>query len=365
MVTFEKVKMRLREYILGFYRDGDPLCSFAILAKKLGASTFTISRVVNQFVDEGVLKRGPGRGFSVANSVVPKDPRKRAIGFLLNMPRNRINRDTNRNTFQPFQEALFDIELGVFIMSGVRKNPDNEHLDILPVQEIVSYGLGGLVTLGFNDPQFLANLHDVIPNLLTLDVDAVDIGVDSVSFDNQASALEMVLRLAEMGARRIAFVGGNFPPHDRISRQRAYDPCARERYDGWRLGLKAARLEDSLELARIARTRESGWIEEGIRALLEQTSRPDAILVEEPLEGVTALRKAGVPPGEILLAGWLMKGTQDSRLQDITLAAECDFGQLGEVGAEVLIRRIENPEAPVERRLLYPKLVCSSGVKTS
>lgn len=133
----------------------------------------------------------------------------------------------------PIQVRLINQQRAMLLLGGwIEEQPGRT--EYLRPEMIAARGLTGLIVLMIYRTSYLARLAEVQRNLVILDMDASDLGVDSVSFDNLGSTIKMIQRLARHGARRVAFIGGPFPPPRTEEPIWLYDPAARERLDGSR-----------------------------------------------------------------------------------------------------------------------------------
>ena len=85
----------------------------------------------------------------------------------------------------------------------------------------------------------------------------------------------------------------------------------------------------------------------------------DAIVTEFPDGVLEALGdQAGTGPGQIKIACWDLERSQDKR---IALTAICDYEAMGERAAQLVTKRLQNPNAVARRILVFPKIVDQEG----
>ena len=96
-------------------------------------------------------------------------------------------------------------------------------------------------------------------------------------------------------------------------------------------------------------------------ALLALPQPPDAFISEDPIGVSLALDQVGKK--DVLVAGWMK--TQPVAKDCLKYLAICDFKELGWVGVELLLRHLRNPNAPMERLLMTPKIVDCTGTEIS
>jgi LacI family transcriptional regulator len=174
-------------------------------------------------------------------------------------------------------------------------------------------------------------------------------GFDYVGIDNEQGAILAVEHLYRIGHRRIAFLGGN-PNHFL-----AVD----DRLKGFQQALSQLKVKfDPLLVVPSDLNRRAGF--DGIQKLLKAKHPPTAVLCFNDvvalgaMEGIQRLgRKPGVDFGII-------------GFNNIPDAAQCVPGlttiensprQLGESAAELLLKRIEQRDAPIRTIILQPKLI--------
>jgi LacI family transcriptional regulator len=174
--------------------------------------------------------------------------------------------------------------------------------------------------------------------------------VGYVNVDNIAAILLLVRHLAQLGRRRIAYVGP------------AHTSNYLDRRDGYRLALQAEGLAWSAEIGE--KRNENPWLwdhyYDGIDRLVTGKNRPDAIITADDgvaMLGIEILQKRGIRvPQEIAVTGF--NDIPDARdfCGGLTTIRQ-DFRQIGRLGVERLVALIEG--APVEecRVTLSPELV--------
>lgn len=169
---------------------------------------------------------------------------------------------------------------------------------------------------------------------------------DSVSVDNRASAEQAVRHLIEAGARRVAMITG---PADVSS--------AADRLAGYHAAMAAAGLPVTDDLIAGGDFRAEGG-HEAARALLASPSRPEALFVANNLMlvgAINALTEAGVRfPDDILIAGF-DEMSWAGFAPPLTLVEQPTY-DIGRRAAELLLRRIDADDAPIEHVVLHATL---------
>ena len=171
---------------------------------------------------------------------------------------------------------------------------------------------------------------------------------DFIGVDNEVGMAEATRHLLALGHRSIGFVGG-----------RLRSPSRSERLQGWRQALTGHDILASQD-----------WIEpceagisagsQAIARLIERCPQVSAVVCHQDIVafGVTiGLRKLGLDPGRsISVVGF----------DDIATAADWDPplttvsvtpGVLGAEAARLLLRRIEDSQAPIQSIVLRPRLI--------
>ena len=174
------------------------------------------------------------------------------------------------------------------------------------------------------------------------------LGLDYVGVDEVEGAQLAVEHLYQIGHRRIAFVGG--------------DPNAstgKERIEGYRLALARLGLQfDPVLLIPSAPTRRGGH--DSVQRILQMEKRPTATLCFNDVVALGVLKalqlsdlKVGADFGVV---GFNNIPDAAQSLPGLT-TIDTSPRQLGETAAELLIRRIEKRDSPIQTVILQPKLI--------
>jgi LacI family transcriptional regulator, galactose operon repressor len=173
-------------------------------------------------------------------------------------------------------------------------------------------------------------------------------GLDYVGVDNVQGAQLAVEHLYQVGHRRIAFVGG--------------DPNAltgNERIEGYQLALARLGLQfDPALLIPAPPTRRGGH--DSVQRLLQIERRPTAALCFNDVVAlgvVEALQLSKLKVGaDFGVVGFNNIPDAAQSLPSLT-TIDTSPRQLGETAAELLIRRIEKRDSPIQIVVLQPKLI--------
>lgn len=367
MNSTEAIKALILDQIRGrSYAPGQRLETLRKLAKRTQTTPPTVLRAVTQLVDEGHLRNDPGKGYFVDSPLAEPSERRNLIGILAGMRQGQDPRGSyagrRLQEIQPFLQHMALQENRALLTIGGRTD-EGPHAPFLSPDKLKPFRLQAMVVVGIYDARYLRDLSNAQAGVVVLDLDAADLGIDSVFMDHLASGLVMVRELHRRGARRIAFLGGPVtPPRPNQGNGPGYDACVRERFDGWRLGMRACGLAfDDPSLMAIPDRRDNPSVRRALRTLLANGNRPDAIVSDRPREAYLTLQEMGGDVSGIPVAGWGSPEVWRSRGRQLELCSVGDYELAGPVLAEVLERRIERPSGPVQRRTFFPPVYDRTG----
>jgi LacI family transcriptional regulator len=175
---------------------------------------------------------------------------------------------------------------------------------------------------------------------------------DYAGVDNAGGAEIAVKHLINLGHRRIAFLGGPAGISSRDERVAGCQTALRER------GLQV------LDSPESKPTREGGY--QVMRELLNQPDPPTAALCFNDVVAIGAmemLTDAGRKPGSDFSVVGFNNVSEAAVCRPTLTTIDTMPRQIGANAAELLLRRIQEPEAPFLTRLVRPRLVLreSSG----
>ena len=197
-----------------------------------------------------------------------------------------------------------------------------------------SFELRGLILLGTGNVESISYLREHFSPIVTMS-DKYDFEDDLVLFEGERGMRLMVQHLARLGYRRLGYISG----------------YADFRYDGFRQGLQACALLDDPVLHQILEPGPSGWTpdlgERGAQNLMTNGSNPDAIVCASDRLAIGAmgwLQQNGYRvPEDIAVTGF--DNIPDSEFTFPTLTTvHVHEVRLGELAAERLAQRIQNPD---------------------
>ena len=218
-------------------------------------------------------------------------------------------------------------------------------------------GLLNSLNRGFADGLILSPLRvteELIDTLRTSRLPIVVIGslpgdveLDSVRADSEAGMELAVEHLVEQGRQRIAFINGPVDTVPGAARLRGYAKAMTNRGLAMH-GDQQVTADDFTFKAGLA----------AARTLLDQCS-PDAIVCANDLLAVAALkvltRRGMSVPDDIALVG--MDDTDIAELTTPSITSvDLRGSKRARTAARLLVRRLENPDAPVQRRVIEPRL---------
>jgi LacI family transcriptional regulator len=172
------------------------------------------------------------------------------------------------------------------------------------------------------------------------------VAVDTVTSDNEGGAYDATKHLLDLGHARIGMVGGP----QLVS-------STRERTAGYTRALRSQGFTDTLIRAADLRER-GGYL--ATLDLLDSALRPTAIFSannQMTIGVLAAIRDRGLRiPEDISLIGFDDLPTAAVLTPPLTVVAQPTY-QLGARAAELLLTRVQHPEAPVREIVLAPHLV--------
>jgi len=298
-----------------------------------GVSPVVLERVMRAAEDLGYHQNNLGRNMRAGAS--------RVFGLVISDVANPFFTAIVRGAEDVAQRHGYSL-----VLSNTDENPEREaaSLDVMAAERAA-----GVIVATTNE------VEDSIRKLVAVGIPIVAIDrrierlrTDAVVLDNDSAAHEAVGYLIQLGHRRIAMISGP----EGVS-------TGRERSAGYRRALREHRLEQPPELLRHGNFRESGGYQNAM-ALLDLEEPPTAIFSVNNLTtlGVLrALRERGLRlPADMSLVGFDDIPTGELLDPPLTVVQQPTY-QLGARAAELLIRRLEDPAAPVQEILLAGRLV--------
>ena len=181
-------------------------------------------------------------------------------------------------------------------------------------------------------------------------------GLDYAGVDNAQGAQLAVEHLYQLGHRRIAFIGG-IPEA----------ATGQERIKGYERALRRSDLRfDPLLVVPSAPNRRGGY--DSVQKLLQMRNRPTAALCFNDVVAlgvIEAIQHSGLNAGaDFGVIGFNNIPDAAQSLPGLT-TVDTSPRELGETAAELLLKRIEKPDSPIQMIILQPKLIvresCGAG----
>lgn len=318
------------------------------VAQRAAVSTTTVSHVINntRVVSDDVrarvlaviqeLRYVPS---AVARSL--KNDRTHTIGMMVPNNSNPYFAEVIRG----IEDAAFKLGYNVILCNSY----DDPHKQVAYIRVLMEKRIDGLILVSSGtDPELVRFLAgDQIPTVL-VDREIAGVAADFIESDHEQGGYLATSGLLELGHRAIACVAGP-----------EWLPPSVDRVRGYQRALRAAGVAARSELLHYSDfTSEGGYA--AFQRLLALPAPPSAVFACNDLMaigGICAASEAGVAiPGRLSVIGY----------DDIALAAFSNpplstVGQpkqeMGALTARVLLERMLDPQLPLRRELLQPKLV--------
>ncbi len=353
LTFYQQLAERIRARILkGELLAGTQLEPIRTLAENEKLSIATVSKALDCLVDDGLLKKLPRKGIFVAGGRPDAaESAAQRVGILV-----PVFNASELHEWSLFGTALPKVQQRLLpegkriSIHHCRVHPPNQwQWEYIPAEEIGGYGLDGMLAVGVYDFHYLAALARLHIPLVAFDVDASNLGLDSVFLDNVGAALELTRALLERGHRHVIYVGGPGPsPYCKV--EGGYDPSAVERQAGYELGMRLFAPEQSVRAFR-SPTREPQHSRQAFLDALAQAPECTAIVTE----GLPDLPE--IAARKIEVAGFRSIAHAGRPLPSpVVLYAEGDFPAMGVQAADVLLARMLDPLRPVQRVAVRPAI---------
>lgn len=316
------------------------------VAKHAGVSTATVSRYLNSkarlapatraAVQQAVDHLGyqPNR---VAQRLRVAPGEARLIGLIVPDLQNPFFADVVRGVEAAARTHGCAVLFG---HSGESAEREADLLDLLRAESV-----DGVVLPTVEPGRDLGRLR--VP-VVFVDRRPAHCALDVVVSDNEAGARAAVKHLIALGHRRIGFVGG-----------RPDLSTSHERLAGYRAGLCAGFVPYDPALVREGDSQQEGGRDEAA-ALLDLPDPPSALFAGNnlmTLGALVAIRERGLRiPHDVAVVGY--DDMPWSAAFDPPLTTVRQMGvEMGEQATDLLVRRIERPDAPARLVVLQPTLV--------
>jgi LacI family fructose operon transcriptional repressor len=317
------------------------------VADAAGVSTATVSRVlsnkphVRPELRERVLaaaERLNYRPSRVAQSL--RTQQSNTIGLIVADIRNPYFTSVSRAV----EDMAHEQTVAVFFCNS-DENPEKEamYLDLMSDENVA-----GIILAPTNrtTPSLVEIVDPDVP-LVLIDRHAQGLETDTVLIDNTDSAYKLIEHLLADGHRRIGAMFG------------VGSTTGRERREGYTRALKDHGIELSPDLVRYVEAREEAGYKEAMR-LMSLPVPPNAIFASNGLLSAgafRAIRERGLTvPDELAFAAF-DNTTWTSLVSPAITVIEQPTYEIGEIAADLLFKRIEDPSRPVREVTLKGKLL--------
>ncbi len=321
-------KSERQALILQQVRDTAPqqLLSTRELAQQFDVSESTIRRDFQQLAHIGLLQRQYGGAqLSQQSSLVEQGQ----VGILLASRIDKYRDPFYNMVLEGVDRALERLGYQIAFVKTLHEIDTTAQAKRL----LDSFSIKGLILLGTDDSKSIEYLRDNMSPIISM-TDKHDIEDDLVLFDGERGISLMVEHLAKLGYRRLAYIAG----------------YADVRYSGFCNGLCENNLVHDPRLHQILEPGPSGWTpdlgERGAKILMAQSPKPDAIVCASDRLAIGAMawlqREGYRIPQDIAVTGFDNIPDADFTFPPLT-TVHVHKVLLGEIAAERLARRLENP----------------------
>jgi DNA-binding LacI/PurR family transcriptional regulator len=238
-------------------------------------------------------------------------------------------------------------ELGYWVIQASTDDDSKKTRSL--VDSMMEMGVEGIIfaSCTLNDPVVERLIDGYLPVVLVNRRLKKDKG-DYIILDNGYGAYLIVNHLIHLGYQRIGLISG--PPDVSTSADRRW---------GYIKALTERRLEIDEEIIRQgAFSQETGW--KFTREMMRLSNPPEAIFCCDDyiaLGSMKALAELGLcVPDDVALVGFDDAEISSHPFIQLTTVSQ-DVKEMGRLGAEILIRRIERKPKPDQKILLEPHLI--------
>ncbi len=288
--------------------------------------------------------------------------RRRLIGVAMNLDPQMLSpggRQTRRHAF--FDDVLFGMRMradagnvDLLLLTGVSTQVSGEASHYADICRY--HGAEGIVLAAFlpNEPELATLVASGFPTV-AIDTQLFGPRASFISSDNVGGAAATVRHLAELGRKRIAYIGAWGPEPADIDR---------------RLGYESALGEFGLEL-RAEYVKQAGWLHgpahDLTRQMLELSEPPDAIFCASDVMAIgamLAIEEAGLRiPEDVAVAGFDDSDYAAIAVPSLTSVRQNLVG-LGTASVEAVLRMLDSPDNPPATSVLPVELVVRESTVT-
>lgn len=338
-----QLRSRIRS---GEIEPGARLESVREIARRGRYGPPTVIRAIEVLVEEGYLITRKRQGVYVAGRDLWK-PRTRHIAILTGVPSpdspQHLRKSSHLSGVLLCQDRMLASGRRVTIQGCVHSPHSPDPRTYIAPRDLGLKGVDALVVAGMCDTAYLTSLLDLKIPIISYDLDATDARMDSAFLDDVGSAFEMTTCLIKQGHRSIIHVGmaRNAPTRELLFR---FSPCTERRADGYRLAMRQHGLEP-----RVFHPEWGQGVGEALATGFASTPDCTAALTQSPC------RLPDFGGREVVFGTWWSKSLPDWP-EHYGIIAECDFERMGEEVCEILEKRLEKPDGPIQRQMIHPEI---------
>lgn len=326
------------------------MTSLTDVARRAKVSIATVSRVINnsekvvpetRAIVQRVMEELGYQPNRVARRLRQKGGRRHLLGLILPDIQNPFFAEVARGV----EDVAYANQFAVLLCnSDENLKKEAFYLDVMRAEQVDGVILPPIAE---RDSAVLKLAQSGMP-VVSVDRALNSTTIDTVEVDNFQGAFEAVEHLIKIGHKRIGLIAG-----------RANLSTSRDRRRGYEEALSAARLPVRPELIRVGDNKQAsgGALTD---ELLSESSPPTALFVSNNLMAVGALeaihrRKLKVPD-DVALIGFDDLPWAEALDPPLTVVRQPAY-EVGRAAAEMLLKRLGNPELPAAWLRLRPKLI--------
>ena len=330
---------------------GEFIASEVELTRKYKISRMTVRRVVENLINRGLIERRAGQGL-----FAPTEPV--AVGLVevvISAPFSDISVKVARGAKE------FGREHGIDVL--IRDAGGHLETEIELVSELPDSKADGAIIMSAHHPKFAQDItklyHAGYPFVL-IDEAPHYLDVNSVVSDNYAGGYFTGKELLRLGHRRIGFVGN------------LDIPTIRQRFEGMRDAVLDAGLPFNRKFVVNWETNGEGVFQDFhqqvrlvVRRVMSMPNRPSALFFfcdHAVSDGYMELLSMGLRIGKDVSVVGFDDSEQWTQLDPPVASVRQESVEMGKVAMELLIRRMRDPQAPTEHRVLPTKWVPRASV---
>jgi len=324
--------------------------SLTDVARRAKVSIATVSRVINnsekvvpetRAIVQRVMEELGYQPNRVARRLRQKGGRRHLLGLILPDIQNPFFAEVARGV----EDVAYANQFAVLLCnSDENLKKEAFYLDVMRAESVDGVILPPIAE---RDSAVLKLAQSGMP-VVSVDRALNSTTIDTVEVDNFQGAFEAVEHLIKIGHKRIGLIAG-----------RANLSTSRDRRRGYEEALAAARLPLRPELVRVGDNKQAsgGTLTE---ELLNEPSPPTALFVSNNLMAVGALeaihrRKLKVPD-DVALIGFDDLPWAEALDPPLTVVRQPAY-EVGRAAAEMLLKRLGNPDLPAAWLRLRPRLI--------